>query len=69
MKKIDISSWKKEQAAIRHEEEERTAQYKPLREKLEQMLNVKYWVETEKGPDQERNEAFRRKKKQVIISR
>ena len=46
VKKIDISGWKKEQAALRHEEEERTAQYKSLREKLDQMLNVKYWVET-----------------------
>ena len=67
VKKIDIPGWKKEQAVLHQKEEERTAQYKPLREKLDQMLNVKYWVETAKRPDQERNEAFRRKKKQVTI--
>ena len=58
MKKIDISGWKKEQAALRHEEEERSAQYKSLREKLDQMLNVKYWVETAKH-----EEAMKRKVK------
>ena len=46
VKNIDIPGWKNEQAALRHEEEERAAQYKPLREKLDQMLNVKYCVET-----------------------
>ena len=33
MKKIDIPGWKKEQAVLHQKEEERTAQYKPLREK------------------------------------
>ena len=46
VKKIDIPGWKKEQAVLHQKEEERTAQYKPLREKLDQMLNVKYCVET-----------------------
>ena len=44
VKKIDISAWQKEQAAIQQKEEERAAHYKPLREKLDQMLNVKYCV-------------------------
>ena len=44
VKKIDISTWQKEQAAIQQKEEERAAHYKPLREKLDQMLNVKYCV-------------------------
>ena len=64
MKKIDISGWKKEQAALRHEEEERTAQYKPLREKLDQMLNVKYWVETAKREEQ--SQVIKRQKQQMI---
>ena len=49
VKKIDISGWKKEQAALRQKEEERAAQYKPLREKLDQMLNVKYCVDIAKN--------------------
>ena len=52
VKKIDIPGWKKEQADLHQKEEERTAQYKPLREKLDQMLNVKYWVETARRNDQ-----------------
>lgn len=45
VKKIDIPAWKREQADLRQKEEERAAQYKPLREKLNQMLNVKNCVE------------------------
>ncbi|MBQ6256378.1 MAG: plasmid mobilization system relaxase, partial [Clostridia bacterium] len=52
VKKIDISGWKKEQADLRQKEEERVAQYKTLREKLDQMLNVKYCVETAKKHEQ-----------------
>ena len=37
---------------IRQKEEERVAQYKTLREKLDQMLNVKYCVETAKKHEQ-----------------
>ena len=48
VKKIDILRWQKEQTALRHEEEERSAQYKPLREKLDLMLNVKYCVDEAK---------------------
>ncbi len=64
VKKLNISGWKKEQAALQHEEEGRTAQYKPLREKLDQMLNVKYWVETAKREDQPR--VIKRQKQQTI---
>ena len=64
VKKIDIPVWKKEQAVLHQREEERTAQYKPLREKLDQMLNVKYWVETAKREDQPRRE---RKTKQQVL--
>ena len=46
MKKIDIPGWKKEQVTMRQEEAVRAAQYDPLREKLNQMLNVKYCVDT-----------------------
>ncbi|MBQ9257130.1 MAG: hypothetical protein IJ181_08450, partial [Acidaminococcaceae bacterium] len=52
VKKIDIPAWKKKQAALRQKEEERVVQYKPLREKLDQMLNVKYCVETAKKHEQ-----------------
>ena len=51
VKKIDISGWKKEQADLRHKEEERAAQYKPLREKLNEMLNVKYCVDIARKMD------------------
>jgi NADH dehydrogenase/NADH:ubiquinone oxidoreductase subunit G len=64
VKKIDIPGWKKEQAVLHQKEEERTAQNKPLREKLDQMLNVKYWVETAKREDQPRRE---RKTKQQVL--
>ena len=60
VKKIDISGRKKEQAALRHEEEERTAQYKSLREKLDQMLNVKYWVETARHEEIKKQKAKKR---------
>ena len=52
MKKIDIPGWKKEQAEIRQKEAVRSAQYNSLREKLDQMLNVKYCVYTAKKHEQ-----------------
>ena len=48
VKKIDIPGWKKEQATLRQEEAIRAVQYDPLREKLNQMLNVKYCVDEAK---------------------
>ena len=45
VKKIDIPGWKKEQATLRQEETIRAAQYDSLREKLNQMLNVKHCIE------------------------
>ena len=55
MKKIDIPGWKKEQANLRQEEAVRAAQYDPLREKLNQMLNVKYCVDTASREREPRN--------------
>ena len=54
MKKIDIPAWKEEQATLQHKEEERSAQYKSLREKLDQMLNVKYWVKTARHTEKDK---------------
>ena len=51
VKKIDISGWKKEQAELRKKEEERAAQYKLFREKLNEMLNVKYCVDIARKMD------------------
>ena len=45
VKKIDIPGWKKEQATLQQEEAVRAAQYDSLREKLNQMLNVKRCIE------------------------
>ena len=45
VKKIDIPGWKKEQVALQQKEIDRAAQYEPLREKLNQLLNVKYCVD------------------------
>ena len=45
MKKIDIPGWKQEQVALQQKEIDRAAQYEPLREKLNQLLNVKYCVD------------------------
>ena len=64
VKKIDIPGWKKEQAALRHEEEERT-QYKPLREKLDQMLNVKHCIEDVKHDERKKQQT--RKKNQPTL--
>ena len=55
VKKIDIPGWKKEQANLRQEEAVRAAQYDPLREKLNQMLNVKYCVDTASREREPRN--------------
>ncbi len=55
VKKTDIPGWKKEQAILRQEETVRAAQYAPLREKLNQMLNVKYCVDTAIRENEPRN--------------
>ena len=55
VKKIDIPGWKKKQANLRQEEAVRAAQYDPLREKLNQMLNVKYCVDTASRERKPRN--------------
>ena len=68
VKKIDILRWKKEQTALRHEEEERSAQYKPLREKLDLMLNVKYCVdEAKRRINKELIQTKQKQKKQPVL--
>ena len=65
MKKIDIPGWKKEQATLRQEETVRIVQYDSLREKLNQILNVKYCIEEVKHV--ERKEQQKRKKDQQLL--
>ena len=60
VKKIDIPGWKKEQTILRQEETIRVAQYDSLREKLNQMLNVKHCIEEVKH--EERKKQRTRKK-------
>ena len=68
VKKINISRWKKEQTALRHKEEERSAQYKFLREKLDQMLNVKYYVdEAKRRINKELIQTKQKQKKQPVL--
>ena len=43
--KVDILSWQQEQDALRREEKALTAEYKSLRERLQEMRNVQYCVE------------------------
>ena len=65
VKKIDIRSWKKEQADLQQKEVIRTAQYDSLREKLDQMLNVKHCIEEAKH--EERKKQQTRKKEQPTL--
>lgn len=46
--KIDISAWKKEKEMLAQETEKTYLQYKPLREKLDQMIQVEYCVDVAK---------------------
>ena len=48
VKKIDIPAWQTEQKALRQQDEELSAQYKPIHEKVDQMLNVKHCLEIAK---------------------
>ena len=56
VKKIDIPGWKKEQATLRQEEAIRTAQYDSLREKLNQMLNVKRCIDEVKYEERKKQQ-------------
>ena len=64
VKKIDIPGWKKEQATLRQEETVRTAQYDSLREKLNQMLNVKHCIEEVKHEERKKQQ-IRQKNQQL----
>ena len=57
VKKIDIPDWKKEQDDLRQEEASRTAQYDPLRKKLDQMLNVKRCIEEVRHEERKKQQA------------
>jgi len=46
--KIDIPAWKKEKEMLAQETEKTYLQYKPLREKLDQMIQVEYCVDVAK---------------------
>ncbi|MBR5110092.1 MAG: MobA/MobL family protein [Clostridia bacterium] len=46
--KIDVSAWEEEQKALQQQDENLSAKYKPIREMLDQMLNVKHCVEAAK---------------------
>ncbi|MBQ9342962.1 MAG: hypothetical protein IJT99_02065, partial [Clostridia bacterium] len=65
VKKIDIPGWKKEQVNLRQKEAARAAQYDPLREKLNQMLNVKRCIEEAKHEEWKKPQT-RRKEQQGL---
>lgn len=61
---IHISSWQKEQDALRQQQEEINNQYKKLRENLKQLRNVKYCVVAMKK--EIGNKQIRKEKVQII---
>ena len=65
VKKIDIPGWKKEQATLRQEEAVRAAQYDPLREKLNQMLNVKHCIEEAKHEERKKQQSRKKDQPQI----
>ena len=65
MKKIDIPGRKKEQAILRQEEAIRAAQYDPLREKLNQMLNVKRCIKEAKHEDRKKQQSRKKDQPQI----
>jgi len=65
VKKIDIPGWKKEQATLRQEEAVRAAQYDPLREKLNQMLNVKHCIEEAKHEERKKQQSRKKNQPQI----
>ena len=64
MTEIHISSWQKEQDALRQQQEEINNQYKKLRENLKQSRNVKYCVVAMKK--EIGNKQIRKEKVQII---
>lgn len=64
-KKIDISAWKKEQATLRQEEAVRATQYDSLREKLNQMLNVKHCIEEVKHENRKKRQSRKKDQPQL----
>jgi len=65
VKKIDISAWKKEQAILRQEEAIRAGQYDSLREKLNQLLNVKHCIEEVKHEDRKKLQSRKKNQPQI----
>lgn len=61
---IHISSWQKEQDALRQQQEEINNQYKKLRENLKQLRNVKHCVVAMKK--EIGNKQIRKEKVQII---
>lgn len=61
VKKIDIPAWKTDQQRLQQEREEMYTEYKPLRDTLNEMLNVKYCAgySTKQEKEKESNQKVR----------
>jgi hypothetical protein len=63
--KVDISKWEEEQEALYQQEEKLSAEYRPLREMLNQLLNVQHCIEAARSDDRKKNQE--KKKDQPIF--
>ena len=54
--KISTSAWQEEQKALRRQSEELSAEYRPMREKLDKMLNVQHCIEVTRSEERKMNQ-------------
>ncbi len=54
--KVDISKWEEEQEALYQQEEKLSAEYRPLREMLNQLLNVQHCIGVARSDDRKKNQ-------------
>ena len=62
---LSVSTWQEEQKTLRRQNEELSTEYRPIREKVDKMLNVQHCVETARNANRSR-QSNRQKNHQLL---
>ena len=63
---LSVSAWQEEQKALRRQSEELSTEYRPIREKLDKMLNVQHCIEVARYSNHEKETQRKRRKQQIL---
>ena len=63
---LSVSTWQEEQKTLRRQNEELSTEYRPIREKVDKMLNVQHCIEVARYSNHEKETQRKRRKQQIL---